>query len=107
MGQYSPEQQSLGSPLHQGSHPDLLFYTRLCSLIYMMCRTALGLELEVKFVIPVVILKYVYNTPETNIVLYINCISVKKILTGNFLSFLVQTVDLNEHIQLITKMILN
>ena len=78
MGQYSPEQQSLGSPLHQGSHPDLLFYTRLCSLIYMMCLTALGLELEVKFVIPVVILKYIYNTPETNIVLYINCISVKK-----------------------------
>ena len=43
-----------------------------------MCLTALGLEVEVKFVIPVVILKYVYNTPETNIMLYINYISVKK-----------------------------
>lgn len=65
MGTYSPEQQGLGSPLHKGS-------SRTCrstpgSLIYMICLTALGLELEVKFVIPVVIfLKYVYNTPETN-----------------------------------------
>lgn len=47
------------------------------SLIYMICLTALGLELEVKFVIPVVILKYVYNTPENN-KMCINCISVKK-----------------------------
>ena len=46
------------------------------SLIYI-CLTALGLEVEVQFVIPVVILKYVYNTPETN-KMYINCISVKK-----------------------------
>lgn len=77
MGQYHPEQHSLGSPLHQDSHHDL-FYTRLCSLIYLMCLTTLRLELEVKFVIPVMILKYVYNTLETNIMLYINCISVKK-----------------------------
>ena len=48
---YSPEQHSMGPPLHRGSHHDLLFDTRPCLLTYMTCLAALGLELEVKFVI--------------------------------------------------------